>query len=368
MRILILNFILSTAVDGKIIRRPSNRDTMIYNLARGFCRLGHKVTLAAAEEFRPLEDETNDFEVIYFPSRLPKIFKPALLPWPKGLGKYLRKHSADFDMILSVEAFSIPTLIASFHCKDKLIIWQEMAFKQHLMHGIPATLWYNIVVRLFLRHVPILCQSTSAKQFISQYSHCVADTIVGHGVDDEVFHCEGKASCDFVIVSMFVARKRIDRIIEKFFRFINNTKHKDYLLHIVGEGPELETLKRKAEELGVSTNVVFHGFKTHHQFAEIERDSVAMLIDTRQDNNMVSIPEAVVNGVPILTNSVPTNSSMIREYNLGIVKDDWDWQEMEQMIQRYNEFHANCCKHSESFSNTGVAKRLINAFNNITEK
>ena len=50
MRVLILNFILSTAVDGKILRRKSNHDTMIYTMARGFVANGHEVRLLEGDE------------------------------------------------------------------------------------------------------------------------------------------------------------------------------------------------------------------------------------------------------------------------------------------------------------------------------
>lgn len=364
MRVLILNFILSTAVDGKIIRRPSNRDTMIYNLARGFCRLGHSVTIAAADEFMPLEPETNDFEVVYFPSRYPRIFKPSLLPYPKGLGRYLKTHASDFDMVLSVEVFSIPTLIASRYCPDKLMIWQEMAFMQRAMHRLPARMWYGVVVPAALKNIPVVCQSPAAKKFISRYMKRVSEATISHGVDGDMFYCSDLAPKDaFVVVSMLVRRKRIDRIIENFARFVADSERK-YKLHIVGEGPLMDDLKQLSVRLGVEQSIEFHGFMSHSEFAALERQSLALLIDTCQDNNMVSIPEAIVNGTPVLTNSVPTNSVYISQYKLGMVKDGWGADELARMARRYPEFHANCCACAESFSNTGVATQLINEFNN----
>lgn len=39
---------------------------------------------------------------------------------------------------------------------------------------------------------------------------------------------------------------------------------------------------------------------------------------------MVSIPEAIVSGTPILTNTQPASVEYIRANGLGIVKDNWD--------------------------------------------
>lgn len=164
MNILILNFILSTPVDGKIIRRDTNRDTMIYNMARGFVKNGHTVTLLCADEFRPLREETNDFEVVYFKSRLSRLFKPWLLPFPAGLARYLRRHKDEVDMVLTVETFSVPTLIASAVCRDKLMIWQEMSYHQRLMRNLPSKIWHNIVMPLSIRGVLTVPQSEAARQ------------------------------------------------------------------------------------------------------------------------------------------------------------------------------------------------------------
>ena len=57
MKVLILNPILFTADNNVIPQVKSIKDTMIYNMCLGFKRLGHDVTLAAAEEYAPAEKE-----------------------------------------------------------------------------------------------------------------------------------------------------------------------------------------------------------------------------------------------------------------------------------------------------------------------
>lgn len=363
MRILILNFILSTAVNGRIIRRQSNRDTMIYAMARGFVRNGHQVTLAAAEEFRPLENEQQlDFDVVYFPSRFRRIAKPSLLPWPKGLGRYLRNHNDDFDIIISVETFSFPTVIAARNCRSKLLVWQEMAFMQHFMGGLPAKIWYRFIAPHFIRNAPVVPQSQKAKDFISHYLSNVKDNIVGHGSDSELFFPSEKTENYFVVISMLVARKQIDRIIEKFGRFLSNTDNATYKLRIVGEGPELDRLKTISENLGLSSGVIFEGFLGHEKIAEISRKAKALLIDTRQDNNMVTIPESIVNGTPILTNMVPNNAVFVKDLALGIARDEWDWQDMQEIVSNNSYYRENCVKHRHRFSNDGCAETLIDIY------
>lgn len=65
MKVLILNPILFTADNNVIPQVKSIKDTMIYNMCLGFKRLGHDVTLAAAEEYAPAEKEAYDFEILF---------------------------------------------------------------------------------------------------------------------------------------------------------------------------------------------------------------------------------------------------------------------------------------------------------------
>lgn len=362
MKIVILNFILSTSVNGRIIRRHTNRDTMIYNMARGFVDNGHDVTLLAAEEFKPLDDETNDFNVVYFPSRIPKLFRPDRLPYPKGLGKYLRSIKTDVDMVLSVEVFSMPTLIASRICPEKMLIWHELALFQRFAFKIPAKLWYHVVAKIFLQRIPTVTMSPEAHEFLSRFITNVSDRQLSHGADERMFYPTDETDDYFIIVSMLVARKRINTIIESFADFVKNNPLRETRLKIVGEGPEEHALRTLANSLGVGTRVDFLGFMNHKEFCRLERKAIAMLVNTASDNNMVSVTEAVANGTPVLMNTVPNNHIYIRQFELGIACDNWGANELATMVKNRDKFHANCVANREQFTNTGIARSLCNIF------
>lgn len=370
MNVLIINPILNTAVKNVVKRRENNSDCMIYNFARGFVKNGHSVTIIAAEDYKPLTTEKYDFNVVYFKSILPKIFKPALLPLPSPvkLYKYLKRNAGNFDMIVSSESFSLFTLIAVLAVRKKLVVWQEISFHQKMFHKIPSKIWHNLVVRPLYQNVFTVGRSVHARDFISEYTNNVAFETVDHGANSDIFvPCE-QQDHSFIIISILVKRKRIDVIIRKFAEFIEKSNYKDYILNIVGDGYEMPTLKRLAKELKLGNNVIFHGYMTHHEFAKLSSKSKALLIHTEKDMNMVSISESIVNGTPILTNTVPTNSSFVNRHNLGIVKDDWDWTDLVKMIERYPELHGNCLKIREQLTNTGCAKKMIHLFKNRNKK
>ena len=70
MNILVINPILYTCEGWNIPRVKSIKDTMIYNMCRGFKSLGHKVTLCAAKEFMPSDSEEYEFDVVWHNSSI----------------------------------------------------------------------------------------------------------------------------------------------------------------------------------------------------------------------------------------------------------------------------------------------------------
>ena len=103
---------------------------------------------------------------------------------------------------------------------------------------------------------------------------------------------------------------------------------------------------------------------SHEEMNEILPFSKAILIDTKQDNNMVSIPEAIVSGTPVITNSVPTNSYLIKLNHVGVVKD---WNEDDMFEVSSNESYIdNCLKMRSELSSSHQALSLIKLFEKYT--
>lgn len=359
MRILLVNLLLHSSAHGVITRRKTNDHTMIYTLARGFRKLGHDVTIVASEEYRPLETENPGFEVVYFNSFLPSVFSPVLLPWPKGFHRWLKKKKNEFDLVISSEVFSIASLTASIICNNKLLIWHEMAFFQKKFFKLPAKFWYNIPTRMLMRKVPVVARSEEAQEFISQFMPHISDVIISHGADEDIFIPTEIRKNSFVSVSQLVKRKQIDKMIHRFATFIQSPKRTHFRLDIVGDGPEKDNLIRLVKELGLENNVIFHGFRFHTEWAKITAGATAMLIDTVQDNNMLTVSESIVSGTPLLMNSLPTNADYVDINNLGIVKDNWGPEDMEEMVARYDEFHRSCLSVRNTLTNTGTASLLL---------
>ncbi|MDR1980922.1 MAG: glycosyltransferase [Tannerellaceae bacterium] len=360
MNILLLNSVLYTAQDNVIPQVESIKDCMIYNLALGFKELGHNVTLLAAADYRPVKEEEYDIPVLFIESVCKRLFLPSVLPFQPGLWNYLRRERGKYDLVVSSEVFAFPSLFAAILCPKKTVIWHELAVHTKKMHSIPSYCWYHIVAKLFFRKTWVIARSENAKRFISKYVAHVSDRVVEHGINLTKFQFSREKKEQFIVVSQLIPRKNIDSILAKFHCLVAKKEFRHFRLVIAGRGELENSLKRLTVELGIDGNVDFAGFKTHHELNRLMAESMAMLIDTKQDNNMVSIPEAVVSGTPVVTNLVPTNACTIDRHQLGIALNGWDENTLIDII-RNNAFYVDhCIAYREKLSNTYSAQELIN--------
>lgn len=367
MNVLIINPILFTADNDIIPKVKSIKDSMIYNFVLGFKQNGHQVTLYAAEDYKPTDIETFDFNVIFGKTSLKKIFKPSVLPYLSYLNKYLRLHQNEFDLVISSEVFSFQSLFASLVCPQKTIIWHELALHQRRFFKIPSKLWYLLIAHFIQKKSLVIPRSEKAFYFVSQYMDNVSNIIVEHGINIECFTPKSRKLKQFIIVAQLIKRKNISSIIKKFKAF-SEKYEKGYSLIIVGQG-ELERdlidlIKRK----GLEESVHLLGFKNHLELKTLLADSCAMLINTYQDNNMVSIPESISCGTPVITNTIPTNSTYIGENHLGITKDEWNEDELKKVVDENQYYVNNCIKFRKKLSNRYSAEKMVDIFWEQQEK
>lgn len=363
MNILILNSILYTADNSIIPKIKSIKDTMIYNMCLGFKSLGHNITLATSEDYKPTKNEEYDFPVIFFKSNYKKICKPAMLPYSSELKKYIKQNHKNYDLVISSEVFQFQSLFAARICPNKTIIWQELTEHQNKFHQIPSKIWHNIIAKLYMKNVLVVVpRSQQAYNFISQYMPSVSRTIIDHGINVDKFKFSTNKKRQIISSSQLIHRKNVDGIIEIFNKFHQLNGYEDIKLIIAGRGEEEHNLKKLVKDLKLQDSIEFVGFLSQTELNEYIRHSYAFLVNTRKDLNMVSIPESIVSGTPILTNRQPASAYYIEKYNLGIVKDNWNENDIKDIIDNNKKYVDNCINYRSKLTSINTAQQFIDIF------
>lgn len=358
MRVLVINPIMYTSETKNVKKADSIKDTMMYDFCLAFHDMGHDVTLVGGEPFKPRYNEDYPFRVLWWKCTGQRLFMPHCLPYMPETHKYVKRHKDEFDLIISSEVFSINSLVAYRSTPNKVIIWHELAKHNAILKKLPSKIWYGVIVRLFMRNVRVVARSIEARDFISRYCKNTEKKVIDHGVNLDKFHVCIEKGNSFVVCSQLIERKRIDGIIKKFAIYIRKYST-DSILYIIGTGELEGKLKKLAADLGISEKVMFTGKLTHDELIPILARAKALLVNTIKDNNMVSIVESIAVGTPVVTTDVPLNSSYIKKYNLGIVKKEWNEEDLEDLTLGCNEYVKNCINYRYSLSTRKRVEQFV---------
>lgn len=364
MKIVVINPILYTCETAYIKKVKSIKDSMIYHLCLEMKRQGNDPILIAAEDYKPIQEETYDFKIIFLKTKYHKIFKPNCFPLMKNLNKTLKKECGNFDFIISSEVFMMSSLLVSIKYKKKTIIWHELAKHNNIMKKIPSKIWYNVIARIFFYNTRIVARSKNAQDFIKRYCNNVSKQYIDHGVDLNEFVPSIEKQNQFVVVSQLIYRKHIDEIIKTFSEFIKKTKQ-NYKLIIVGTGEQKKQLEEISKQENINDRILFTGQLSHEEIVPILGKSKALVISTEKDNSMLSIVESIATATPILTTDIPFNCDYIRKNKLGIVVKKIKVEDFEKIIENNSYYVQNCCKYRENVSNEYHVVQFLREMNSI---
>ena len=209
-----------------------------------------------------------------------------------------------------------------------------------------------------MKDAKVVARSVEARDFICSFMCNVDDRIIEHGVNLDKFKISSQLRNQFIVCSQLIPRKQIDGILLNYSRYLSKFDE-EARLFIVGDGELRSQLESLSVDLGISEKVTFTGRLTHAELMPLLSESMALLVNTMKDNNMVSIVESIACCVPVLTSEVPYNSSYIKSNSLGIAKTGWSEDDLHLMVSRQGEYRNACRKYRESLSTIRKAESFL---------
>jgi glycosyltransferase involved in cell wall biosynthesis len=147
-------------------------------------------------------------------------------------------------------------------------------------------------------------------------------------------------------------------------------KREDFILNIIGDGPDREEYKKLAEELQISKMVKFHGRKTKEEIAEFMRNCDFFVQPSLCETFGVVYIEAMACGKPIVATQLPVLQEKINEER-GILVPPKDvyalTKAINYMIDHYQDYSAEKISRyaSDNFGYEVIGKRLDSIYKNI---
>jgi glycosyltransferase involved in cell wall biosynthesis len=132
--------------------------------------------------------------------------------------------------------------------------------------------------------------------------------VIPNTVDIKLFNpgARKQSATDGIIRILFVGLLHEIKGVHHLLRALSivQSEFKNYLLIVVGDGPERKTLESLTNELNLNLNVNFYGIKNKNEIAELMKQVDFLTLTSLWDNQPVVLLEAMASGLPVIASSI----------------------------------------------------------------
>lgn len=136
-------------------------------------------------------------------------------------------------------------------------------------------------------------------------------------------------SKELIFVGSLIKRKGLDLLLEALGKV-----HTDFILHVVGSGPDDKSLQELASGVGIQDKVLFHGFKNQKELEELYKKSSIFILPSREDCFGLVTLEAMCNSLAIICSLYADGVyDLILEGKNGFIIDPYKIEEFAEKIE-----------------------------------
>lgn len=245
--------------------------------------------------------------------------------------------------VIITNAFSIATTklwLRSWFKKTDYIIWSGAIRRKDKSDSFVRRLQRKILIR---RAIGFIAYGTRAKEYLVSLGAQRDKVEIGiNTTSTEFYRAETKRIREnlkdkekrkhLLCVGYITKRKRLD----KLFYVVKSLsiKRQDFVLQLVGSGPEMKNLKNLADDLHITNLVSFEGFKQKKEILHYLAEADCFLFPSEYDIWGLVLVEAMSAGLPCIASiHAGATNDLIKE---GVTGFAMDFSEMEKVAERVN--------------------------------
>lgn len=272
--------------------------------------------------------------------------------------------------IIHAHVFSagVPAVIIGRLYQIPVIITEHYSgFKRHILSKMEI-----IMARYAMKRTSIVLPvSNDLKKYIKEYGIDAQFEVIPNVVDTDLFHVEideisNEKRCPkkLLTVALLVPVKGIPYLLKAVYNLYN--KRQDFILDIVGDGPNRMEYEKNAEELKLNDVIRFQGMKKKPEVAEFMRKCDIFVLPSLFETFGVVLIEALSCGKPVIaTNSGGPNEIITKEN--GILVPPANIEELSKaldyMLDHYNDYEpmtiARYVQERYSYKSVGLQLDII---------
>jgi glycosyltransferase involved in cell wall biosynthesis len=160
---------------------------------------------------------------------------------------------------------------------------------------------------------------------LSRETSPVSVEVIHNGVDCHYFQpvpfaVDKQRPYTFLFVGRFSNEKKLSYLLEQL-AMLRQSSTTQFILYIVGDGPECINLKRQSTQLGLEDVVVWYGWIDRERLREIYRKSDCLVNPSLYEGMSNAVLEAMASGLPVIASAVRGNTDTVIHEKSGILFD-----------------------------------------------
>jgi len=226
----------------------------------------------------------------------------------------------------------VPAILLGMRYKIPVIITEHFTgFPRGLVKGFK-----RLMAKFAFERAAVVCPvSEDLGKHIKRLGIRARFEVIPNVVDTSLFSppaaCEGKdeGKKRLLTVALLDPKKGIPYLLEALAQL--RKKRDDFVLDIVGDGPNRAEYEELTRKLGLQDIVRFHGLKTKQEVAEFMRKADVFVLPSEWENLPCVIIEAMASGLPIVATNVGGIPEIVNN-EAGILVPPKDAQALAQAL------------------------------------
>jgi glycosyltransferase involved in cell wall biosynthesis len=239
----------------------------------------------------------------------------------KSLEVFTKYHEKEkFDLVLSQSSSAESIIEKKNELEVKVVsISHGTAASEYItfvknMSGLKDLFWLMRNTQYFIRQYfgkqrrfinhsnKVIAVSNYVKNALIEETFVSEDKVVviHNGIDPSNYEDSERSEIDKNRIGIyFIGRVEKSKGIFAILDIVKGVDLK-YSLHVIGDGPDLESAKRKASLLGISDNVIFHGRYLHNEFIKLFKPDIFVFPTKRIEGFPMVLVESMFAGMPVV--------------------------------------------------------------------
>lgn len=243
-------------------------------------------------------------------------------------------------------------------CKTPLVHTYHTVYEDYTHYFSHYKKWGRDMVQFLTRQISekvdsMIAPSTKIETLLKGYGiHCPV-SVIPSGIDLSKYDAQTRTDSRERIrrkykmdrkttVLLYVGRLAKEKNVEELLEYQQKIQESGTILMIVGGGPYLETLRKKAAELGVTESVIFTGMVSPAEVASYYPAGDLFVSASTSETQGLTYAEALAAGLPLLCRRDQCLRAVVEEDKNGwqyrteeeFLKDLKNWKEKEDDERR----------------------------------